>query len=116
MPTLIDDDSDYDFLSDNSSGREGGTENMEARREAEKKKPLHKDCIICEEAKPVVSFPKVDNPPCSHINDICFMCISRSITAQIESRSSESIQCPLCENSLNHALMAAYASPADFER
>ena len=75
------------------------------------------ECPICATDRPLRDFPyEAITAACKHEPKICLPCVRASISAQMETKTWDTLACPLCEELLKHEDMRLFALKDDFER
>ena len=75
------------------------------------------DCVVCDE--PLTASNTPNRPPtlaCEHKPDVCLHCLSRSITAQLEGKVWNHIDCPSCDARLSFEDVRAFGTRETFQR
>lgn len=53
---------------------------------------------------------------CNHCNDICLICVARSLQSQVDSKMWNQLSCPVCDVQLDHGDVRKYATADVFAR
>ncbi|KAL4813415.1 hypothetical protein BDW67DRAFT_187674 [Aspergillus spinulosporus] len=105
-----------------SSGKQGVTERTKTVKKAKKSRPRPNDepdaCIICLEpfSADGVKAPDTLSIACQHTPSVCYMCLSKSIKHDLETKFFDEIKCPQCQTLFIHEDIKRFADEETFNR
>ncbi|KAL3433680.1 hypothetical protein BDV09DRAFT_196483 [Aspergillus tetrazonus] len=104
------------------SGRQRVTERTKTVKKARKSGPRPKEepeaCIICLEpfSADGVKAPDTLSIACQHTPSICYICLSKSIKHDLETKFWDEIKCPQCQTLFIHEDIKRFADEETFTR
>ena len=105
-----------------SSGEQRVTERTKTVKKARKSVPRPKEepeaCIICLEpfSADGVKAPDTLSIACQHTPSICYICLSKSIKHDLETKFWDEIKCPQCQTLFIHEDIKRFADEETFTR
>jgi hypothetical protein len=74
-----------------------------------------RECIVCVGQKRIDDFPRVTEE-CTHQRQVCLNCLQRWLETTLNGMNWNHLQCPSCEEILQHADMRRIATPEVFSQ
>lgn len=104
-----------------SSGKQRVTERTKTVKKARKSGPRPKEpeaCIICLEpfSADGVKAPDTLSIACQHTPSICYICLSKSVKHDLETKFWDEIKCPQCQTLFIHEDIKRFADEETFTR
>ncbi|KAL4758712.1 E3 ubiquitin-protein ligase [Aspergillus foveolatus] len=105
-----------------SSGKQRVPERTKTVKKARKSGPRPKEepeaCIICLEpfSADVVKAPDTLSIACQHTPSVCYICLSKSIKHDLETKFWDEIKCPQCQTLFIHEDIKRFADEEAFTR
>ncbi|KAL6236808.1 hypothetical protein BDW75DRAFT_103017 [Aspergillus navahoensis] len=89
-----------------------------ARKSKPSLKPRPEACIICLEpfSEDGVSAPNTLSIACQHTPSVCYICLSKSIKHDLETKFWDEIKCPECQTLFIHEDIKRFADEETFNR